>query len=91
MAELLAGVTIPGILSGAFSALRIAYNLYDVTKTRREQIKIMLSRCEDLVTQTAIRTQSHPDLSEDIIHGAERIQSYALGILIRRHRTNNIP
>lgn len=76
MAELLAGVTIPTILSGALSALRTAYNLYDVTKSRREQVKILLSRCEDLVTQTALRTQNHTDLSEDIVSGAGHIQSY---------------
>ena len=91
MAELLGGVTIPTILSGALSALRTAYNLYDVTKWRREQVKIILSRCEDLVTQTALRIQDHADLSEDIITGAERIQSYVLFPPFRRRCTNSPP
>ncbi|KAF9472457.1 hypothetical protein BDN70DRAFT_900529 [Pholiota conissans] len=75
MAELMAGLTVPAILSGAYSALRTAYNLYDATKSRREQVRLMLSRCEDLVTETAKWAQSHAHLSEDVLVGAQRIQS----------------
>jgi hypothetical protein len=51
----IAGVTItlPGLLSGAWSALKFAYDLYGQVDLRRTQLKLFLDRCSDLLLGVA--------------------------------------
>ena len=51
----IAGVTItlPGLLSGAWSALKFAYDLYGQVDLRRTQLKLFLDRCSDLLLRVA--------------------------------------
>ncbi|KAI0304076.1 kinase-like domain-containing protein [Russula brevipes] len=61
----IAGVTItlPGLLSGAWSALKFAYDLYGQVDLRRTQLKLFLDRCSDLLLRVA---QSLPASEVDV-------------------------
>lgn len=86
MAEILAGLTVPSILNGAWQVLSTAYSLYNSVKSRREQIGILLSRCRVLVEEMAKYAQKQPEMSQNMIKGIERIEAYVLCIKFRyRH------
>jgi hypothetical protein len=57
MAELFAvagiAVTLPGLLSGSWTVLKAAYDLYGQVDTRRTRIGILLDRCRDLIQKLA--------------------------------------
>lgn len=76
MAEILAGLTVPTLLQGAWSVLKTAYSLYGSVKSRREQLAVLLDRCCILVEQMAKHAQSQPVMSEEMSNGIKRIETY---------------
>lgn len=76
MAEILAGLTVPTILQGAWSIIKTAYGLYGSVKSRRKQLAVLLDRCRLLIEQMAMHAQTRADMSEDILNGVKRIETY---------------
>jgi hypothetical protein len=42
-------ITLPALLSGAWSTLKFAYDLYGQVDLRRTQLKLLLDRCSELI------------------------------------------
>ncbi|OCH90019.1 kinase-like protein [Obba rivulosa] len=79
MAELVTvagiSITVPGILRGAWSVLKAAYDLYGSVDIRRKQIGILLDRCRELVQMIAEHLQSEPDISDGLRNGIKYIET----------------
>lgn len=77
MAEI-AGVTIavPTILSGAWTVLKAAYDLYGSVERRREQLRVLLDRCKDLIRQIAEHLQAYPGASNPTLNEARSVEAY---------------
>lgn len=80
MAEIatIAGVaiTIPGILSAAWTVLKAAYDLYGNVDRRREQLRLLLDRCAELIRQISEHIQAHPDASGPTAREARALEEY---------------
>ena len=62
MAEIAAiSITIPGILSAAWTVLKAAYDLYGSVDRRRQQIGLLLARCRDLISKISEHLEKDPD------------------------------
>ena len=51
---------IPTILSGTFTILKSAYDCYEEVSARRQEIKLMLDRCRDLVARVVEYLAANP-------------------------------
>jgi hypothetical protein len=73
MAEIVAiagvAITLPGLLSGIWSIVKSSYDIFDQVNFRRSQIKLLLDRCSDLVTQIA---QSLPEQDKEVSPGTRQ-------------------
>ena len=77
MAELFAiagiSITVPAILSTAASVLKAAYDIYGQVSVRKEQLKILLGRCCDLIQRVAEILEKERQLSETLTEGVQSI------------------
>ncbi|THH32530.1 hypothetical protein EUX98_g1665 [Antrodiella citrinella] len=79
MAEIavIAGVaiTVPGILSTACTVLKTAYDLYGSVERRREQVRVLLERCRDLIEQIAEHIQAAPNALNPTLNEARAVEA----------------
>ena len=73
-----ATITLPGLLSGSWTALKFAYDLYGQVDLRKTQLKLFLDRCNDLLLRVAESLPSEGDVSDGTRESIEHFQAFVL-------------
>ncbi|TCD63709.1 hypothetical protein EIP91_005080 [Steccherinum ochraceum] len=68
-------ITVPGILSGAWTVLKAAYDLYGSVDRRRQQMQVLLDRCGDLIAQIARHLQANRDAAKPTMDEARSLEA----------------
>ena len=71
-----AAITIPGLLSGSYTVLKFAYDLYGQVDLRKTQLKLFLDRCNDLLVRVAQSLPSEGGVSDGTRENIEYFQAF---------------